>query len=61
MGMVWCVSESLAPASGILTKVFTEGNAPAQALMVMGIMNFIGLWAAIRLPVHSSEPTTVLA
>ena len=59
MGMVWCVSESLAPASGILTKVFSEGNAPAQALMVMGILNFIGLWAALRLPIQAAEPATV--
>lgn len=61
MGMVWCVAESFAPASGILTKLFTDGNAPVKALMVMGVLNIVGIWAAYRLPIHGQESETELA
>ena len=56
MGMVWCVAESLAPASGILTKLFPPDNAPIQTLMVMSLLNVIGLWFALRLPQEQPEP-----
>jgi FSR family fosmidomycin resistance protein-like MFS transporter len=55
MGLVWCIAESLAPASGILTKLFSEGNAPMQALLLMSILGIGGLWAAIRLPAHEEH------
>ncbi|MDP1834293.1 MAG: MFS transporter [Chlamydiales bacterium] len=61
MGMVWCVSESFAPASGILTKLFTEGNAPAKALMLMGLLNVVGVVAAYRLPLVAEEPEEAIA
>lgn len=53
MGMVWCISESLAPASGILTKLFAGDDAPIQALTWMGLLNIAGLLLAFRL---SDEP-----
>ncbi len=61
MGMVWCVAESLAPASGILTKLFPPEYAPVQTLMVMGLLNVVGLGIAIRLPQDQPEPEAVLA
>jgi FSR family fosmidomycin resistance protein-like MFS transporter len=63
MGMVWCVAESIGPASGILTKFFPYGNAPLQALMVVSSLSILGLWAAFRLPVDQefTEAETIPA
>lgn len=50
MGMVWCVSEMVGPGSvGILTHVFTK-DAPAKALMVMGMLFPSLIYCAYRLP-----------
>jgi FSR family fosmidomycin resistance protein-like MFS transporter len=63
MGMVWCLAESLAPVSGILTKFFEGENTPAQALIAMGILNGVGLFAALRLTsgIEQDEATPTLA
>jgi FSR family fosmidomycin resistance protein-like MFS transporter len=60
MGMVWCVAESLAPTSGILTTLYSGANPAAQALATMGVINIVGLFAAWRLPTlaTASAPTT---
>lgn len=50
MGLAWCVSEGIGQGGGgLLTKCF-EDDAPAKALMVMGVCFAIGLLAAVRLP-----------
>lgn len=50
MGMVWCVAEMAGPGSvGLLTKLFSE-DAPAKALMVMGILYPVLILTAYRLP-----------
>lgn len=54
MGMVWCFSEAIGQCGGgLLTKLFTE-DAPAKSLEILGILFFVGLIAAIRLP-HEGE------
>ncbi len=50
MGMVWCVAESIGPSSGILTKLFSEGNAPLQALILLSVLGIVGFVMALRLP-----------
>lgn len=55
MGMVWCISESLGPSSGSLTKLFDGSDAPAQALLVLGSLGFFASYFAWLLPVPQSE------
>lgn len=59
MGLVWCVSEGLGPASGILTKAFEPQDAPAQTLMCLGTLNLIGILFASRLPNLTEEEDSV--
>lgn len=50
MGMVWCVSEMVGPGSvGLLTHFFTE-DAPAKALMIMGLFFPSLIYCAYQLP-----------
>lgn len=50
LGLAWCVSEGLGQGGGgLLTKMFTE-DAPAKALIILGIFFFIGIFAITRLP-----------
>lgn len=55
MGCVWCVAEFLGPGGGsLLTKLFDE-DAYARALMLLGLLSFVGIFAAYSLPVESEE------
>lgn len=57
MGCVWCVSEFIGPGGGgLLTKLFDE-DAPARALMLIGISFALGLYVASKLPVEVAEET----
>lgn len=59
MGGVWCVSESLGPGgSGLLTKLFEE-DAPARALMIVGVFFFAGIFVAYRLPHDKYEAVEI--
>lgn len=61
MGLVWCVSETMGPAgAGLLTKLFVE-DAPAKALMVLGLLFPLMLYAAARLPRSVGEPELAIA
>lgn len=56
MGMVWCVSEMVGPGTvGLLTKLFSE-DAPAKALMTMGILYPALIYSAFKLPQTDEEP-----
>lgn len=55
MGCVWCVSEFLGPGGGgLLTKLFEE-DAPARALMVIGLLSIAGFYFANTLPAETRE------
>lgn len=55
MGMVWCVAEMVGPGTvGLLTKFFSE-DAPAKALMTMGILYPVLILAAFKLPQVEEE------
>lgn len=57
MGCVWCVSEFFGPGGGgLLTKLFTE-DAPARALMIVGLMFSMALWSGLKLPMEVAEQT----
>jgi FSR family fosmidomycin resistance protein-like MFS transporter len=59
MGMVWCVAEMVGPGGvGLLTKLFSE-DAPAKALMAMGLLYPALILAAYKLP--QGEEEAVLA
>lgn len=59
MGMVWCVAEMVGPGGvGLLTKLFSE-DAPAKALMAMGLLYPALIVAAYKLP--QGEEEAVLA
>ena len=56
MGLVWCVSETVGPAgAGLLSKVFSS-DGPAKALMVLGCLLILMLYAVYRLPAKDAEP-----
>lgn len=55
LGLAWCLSEGIGQGGGgLLTKLFEE-DAPAKALLILGAMLPLGLWAAYRLPEKISE------
>jgi FSR family fosmidomycin resistance protein-like MFS transporter len=55
MGLVWCVSETIGPAGGgLLSKLFVE-DAPAKALMILGALFPMKIYAAYRLPKPAQE------
>lgn len=59
LGLAWCVSEGLGQGGGgLLTKIFTD-DAPAKALIVLGIFFIIGIFTIYRLPETSSQEKTV--
>jgi MFS transporter, FSR family, fosmidomycin resistance protein len=54
MGMVWCAAEVIGPAgSGILADIFANENAPSQALLVLGMLLPVGIYASQLLPNNS--------
>jgi MFS transporter, FSR family, fosmidomycin resistance protein len=55
MGLVWCVSETVGPAgTGLISRLFVE-DAPAKALMILGLLFPISLYAAFQLPQSAVE------
>ena len=52
MGMVWCLAESLGPATCFLTRLFPENVATINALFILGTLNIVGLVYAFKLPSH---------
>lgn len=59
MGLVWCVSESIGPAgSGLVSKLFEE-DAPAKALMVLGMLYPILIYFTYRLPIKEPVLETI--
>jgi FSR family fosmidomycin resistance protein-like MFS transporter len=55
MGCVWCVSEAIGPGGGgLLTKIFDE-DAPARALMLIGVLFPVGLAAVSQLPQEENQ------
>lgn len=59
LGLAWCVSEGLGQGGGgLLTKLFIE-DAPAKALMILGLLFFLGIFVTYRLPETSEKQKTV--
>jgi MFS transporter, FSR family, fosmidomycin resistance protein len=55
LGLAWCISEGLGQfGGGLLTKLFTE-DASIKALGILGILFFVGLFAAFYLPGKGGE------
>lgn len=59
MGMVWCVAESLGPASSMLTRLFTPQDATTNALLILASLNVVGSITALKLP-KSDAPQIIL-
>jgi len=61
MGLAWCVSEGLGQGGGgLLTKLF-ENDAPANALVVLGVFFIISLGLTALLPSEAKERQAALA
>jgi FSR family fosmidomycin resistance protein-like MFS transporter len=59
LGLAWCVSEGLGQGGGgLLTKVFVD-DAPAKALIVLGIFFIVGIFFIYRLPETDSSEKRV--
>ena len=62
MGFVWCVSEGLGQGGGgLLTKLFDESDAPANALAVLGTLFFVSLGLISLLPSPADEKEASLS
>lgn len=55
MGLVWVVAEGVGPGgAGVLSTYFTD-DAPAKALMVVGVLYFAALYVIPKLPATSQR------
>jgi FSR family fosmidomycin resistance protein-like MFS transporter len=61
MGFVWCISECVGPGGGGLLTKFFEDDAPAKAMMVLGVLTVGAIAASFRLPRVAVEPEVTAA